>query len=286
MTSTEISQKLKQDEDFQLLNIKQLASKYNCSTATINRAIRKADLKKQVNMLLERKYTPKSKKPIEISNELHEIITASLLGDGYITPYRRVVGKSKARNKNSSLIIKHGEKQKDYVDYKSNLINKHIKSYIRKHNRFDERFQNPNYVMYSIETTQNIVFNTYRDTWYKSKKEIPFDTFTLTPLIIAIWFMDDGSKTTSGYVFSTNCFSLEEVIKLSDRLLHFNIKTNITQAGNNYIIYVRSESVDSFNKLILPHMCDSMLYKIHFKQENTKSALNSVNLGKTSSGQP
>jgi hypothetical protein len=263
MLSTQISQQLKDDKEFQLLNIKQLAFKYNCSTATINRAIHKAGLKKQVKMLLERKYTPKSKKPIEINNELHEIIIGSLLGDGYITPYRRSIGKSKARNKNSSLVIKHGEKQKEYVEYKNNLINKHIKSYIRKLNRFDARFENPNYVFYSIETIQNIVFNKYRDAWYKSKKEIAFDTFTLTPFIIAIWFMDDGSKTRSGYVFSTNCFSLEEVIKLCDNLLHFNIITTITKVRDSYIIYVKAESVKTFNKLILPYMCESMLYKLH-----------------------
>jgi hypothetical protein len=117
--------------------------------------------------------------------------------------------------------------------------------------------------MYSIETMQNIKINEYRNYWYKDKKEIPFDTFTLTPLILAIWFMDDGSKNKSGYVLSTNCFSLEEVIILSDKLLHFNIKTTITKAGNNHIIYIKSESVNSFNKVVLPYMCESMLYKLH-----------------------
>jgi len=265
MTTIEISHELKKDEFFQMLNIKQLAAKYDCSTATINRAIRHAGLKKQVSMLLERKYAPKSKDVSAISGKLHEIIVGSLLGDGYISPYKREVGKSKARNKNSSLVIKHGKKQKKYVEYKYNLIKEHIKCYFRKASRFDIRFKKPNYIQYNIETIQNIVFNKYRDSWYKSKKEIPFDTFELTPLILAIWFMDDGSKAKSGYNLATNCFSIEEIITLCQRLLQFNINTTITKAGSNFIIYIKADSVVTFNDLVLPHMCESMLYKIHFK---------------------
>ena len=263
-----IAEKLKKDDEFQLLNIKQLASKYNCSTATINRSIRHAKLKKQVKMLLERKYTPKSKKSLIISNELHELIVASLLGDGYISPYRRELGKSKSKNKNSSLIIKHGEKQKDYVEFKHGIIAKHVKCYIRKHNRIDKRFQKPENIQYSLETTQNVVFNQYRDLWYKNVKVIPFDTFTFTPFIFAIWFMDDGSRTKCGYILSTNSFSLEEVDKICDIFLNFNIKTNVHRSKDKYQIYIKAESVETFNKLILPYMCDSMLYKVIYKQEN------------------
>jgi hypothetical protein len=253
------------DSDFQKISIKDLAKKYKCGTATINRAIRLAGLKKEVSKLETRKYAPKSKKQILISDELHEIIVGSLLGDGYITPYRREKGKSKARNKNSSLIIKHGFKQKDYALYKHKLIKKHITCYFRKMKRTDKRFKNPVYFQYSLETVQNLVFNKYRDAWYKDTKVIPFETFKLTPLILAIWFQDDGSNAVSGYLLATNGFTIEEIEKLRKGLDDLNLKNTVQKSGLNHTIYIKAESVKTFNALVLPYICKSMMYKIIFK---------------------
>jgi hypothetical protein len=253
------------DSDFQKISIKDLAKKYNCGKATINRAIRLAGLKKEVSKLETRKYSPKSKQEILISDELHAIIVGSLLGDGYITPYRRENGNSKARNKNSSLIIKHGFKQKEYVIYKQRLIEKHITCYLRKMKRKDERFKNPVYFQYALETMQNLAFNKYRDTWYKDNKVIPFETFKLTPLTLAIWFQDDGSNAVSGYLLCTNGFTREEVERLRNMLHQLNLKNTVQKSGLNYVIYIKAESVKTFNALVLPYMCKSMMYKIIFK---------------------
>lgn len=47
-------------------------------------------------------------------------------------------------------------------------------------------------------------------------------------------------------------------------LLHnFNINSNIHKTRNQYNIYIKKESVEIFNNLILPFMCPSMKYKLH-----------------------
>lgn len=260
-----IAQKLKNDSEFFELNNLQLAEKYNCSKATINRAIKLAGLKKEVSKLKERKYTPKSKKEIFISEKLHEIIVGSLLGDGYITPYKRTSTKSKARNRNSSLIIKHGEKQKEYCLYKKELIEKHIGCYFREMEKKDIRFKNPEYKQYTVETTQNLIFNNYRDLWYKDKKIIPFENFKLTPLTLAIWFMDDGCNGLSGYLLCTNSFTFDEVNYLRKELLNLKIETNLRIQKKQPMIYIKSNSVKTFNNLILPYIHESMEYKLIFK---------------------
>ena len=152
MIKNEIIEKLKVDSEFLELTNAELAKKYNCSRVTINRAIRSAGLKKQRIKLRSIKYTPKSKKELYISEELHEIIVGSLLGDGYITPNLISLSRNKARNKNSSLIIKHGNKQKEYCLYKKQLLEKHIKCYFREMVRTDFRFAIPEYIQYAVET--------------------------------------------------------------------------------------------------------------------------------------
>ena len=110
-------------------------------------------------------YTPfKSNKPIHISNELNDIIIGSLLGDGCISKYK--FDNQSRTNKNSKLAIKHSIKQKEYVDYKFELLSKHCKSYIKSYQKYDNRINWNNSISYEVDTLQNVSFNKYRDIWY------------------------------------------------------------------------------------------------------------------------
>ena len=130
--------------------------------------------------------------------------------------------------------------------------------------RTDFRFAIPEYIQYAVETVQNVVFNKYRTLWYENKKKkIPFETFTLTPLALAIWFMDDGSRCPSGYVLATNSFSIDEITILRKLLLNIGINTSLRNANNNqFMIYIKSDSVSAFNNLIIPYIHESMNYKL------------------------
>jgi ubiquinol-cytochrome c reductase cytochrome b subunit len=63
----------------------------------------------------------------------------------------------------------------------------------------------------------------------------------LTPLSLAIWIMDDGSKVGPGLKLSTNSFSYSDCIFLVKTLYdNFNIKANVQSSGidNQFIIYI------------------------------------------------
>lgn len=91
----------------------------------------------------------------------------------------------------------------------------------------------------------------------------------LTPLSLAVWWMDDGSLVADSRqgVFCTDGFSLEEV-RILDRYMKKvrGIRTTIGQVGktNRYRLWIRSTgALQKFLRLILPHISvASMLPKV------------------------
>ena len=110
-------------------------------------------------------------------------------------------------------------------------------------------------------------FNWIQDIWYKDGiKHVPdcIDKY-LTPLALAIWIMDDGSKVSKGLKFSTNSFTYTDCLKLVKVLNNnFNIKASVQSAGSKdqYIIYIWKESMDELRKIVSPYIIPEMKYKI------------------------
>lgn len=74
--------------------------------------------------------------------------------------------------------------------------------------------------------------------------------------------MDDGASDTNGYKFSVDCFSREDIEKLTRMLKNkYDIDTTIN-INQNKIIHVKSSSVQRFKALVEPYMCDCMKYKL------------------------
>lgn len=76
--------------------------------------------------------------------------------------------------------------------------------------------------------------------------------------------MDDGYKSKDGYYFCTESFSDKDIIILLNLLtdkFYFNCSVHKTTNGPR--IYIKSSSVDSFNKLIKPYIIEHFNYKLH-----------------------
>lgn len=121
-------------------------------------------------------------------------------------------------------------------------------------------------------------FNWIHDMFYvNGVKIIPKDLENyLTPLALAVWFMDDGSKLNQGAKIATNCFSLHEVEFLSSILKNkFNINSAPNVGGKNkgYEVHIVNSSMGTLSKLIKPYMVNSMLYKLNINN-NQESELN------------
>jgi ubiquinol-cytochrome c reductase cytochrome b subunit len=110
-------------------------------------------------------------------------------------------------------------------------------------------------------------FNWIHDLWYKDKIKCVPECIGqyLTPLALAIWIMDDGTKMGKGLKLSTNCFTYNECLILIKVLNeNFNLKASIQSAGSNnqYIIYIWKESMDNLINIVSPYIVPSMKYKI------------------------
>jgi ubiquinol-cytochrome c reductase cytochrome b subunit len=110
-------------------------------------------------------------------------------------------------------------------------------------------------------------FNWIHDLWYKNNvKIVPLNIGQyLTPLALAVWIMDDGSKVSKGLKLSCNAFTYSECVLLVKVLNdNFGLKSTVQSAGadNQYHIYIWKESIPLLRKIISPYIIPSMKYKI------------------------
>lgn len=109
--------------------------------------------------------------------------------------------------------------------------------------------------------------NWVREIWYINNiKRVP-DCIGeyLTPLALAVWIMDGGSKVSQGLKLSTNSFTYNDCLKLVTVLNdNFNIKAKVQSAGSKdqYIIYVWKQSMQDLRNIVSPYMIPEMKYKI------------------------
>jgi hypothetical protein len=88
----------------------------------------------------------------------------------------------------------------------------------------------------------------------------------LTPLNIAIWFMDDGSwksRYHRTYIVHTDGYSKKDLriiqIALKEK---FNIETSLHRQYKNWRVYIKTSSGEKFRNLIKPYVLASMKYKL------------------------
>ncbi len=179
-----------------------------------------------------------------VTNRQEEILIGSLLGDAYITTRGQIQFEQSVHQK-EYLLWKHQELGP--ISYKNISIVK----------RFDKRYKHEN-ISYRFWTRQYFV--SWREKFYlKNKKIVPKD-IRLTPLSIAVWYMDDGCLSDNKCVIATDGFSKDDIRFLQDLLLEkFSIKSSLKNGSK---IMIKKESFNAFFSIIRPYITKSMLYKI------------------------
>jgi LAGLIDADG DNA endonuclease family/NADH-Ubiquinone oxidoreductase (complex I), chain 5 N-terminus len=85
----------------------------------------------------------------------------------------------------------------------------------------------------------------------------------LDPIVLAIWFMNDGSQLGSGFKIATNCFIFTELEQLSHLLYDkYNLNCHLSKDKLNWTIYIKKNSAKNFANLIESYMFNSMKYKL------------------------
>jgi hypothetical protein len=88
--------------------------------------------------------------------------------------------------------------------------------------------------------------------------EIMYDL--LTPEALAHWIMGDGKANISGLILCTDSFTIIDNVKLMN-ILMVRYQLECTLHGNNRI-YIKVSSMPRLRSIVLPHMCNTILYKL------------------------
>lgn len=183
-----------------------------------------------------------------------EILIGTLLGDGSI-------GKLQGRSKSYKIKWEHCRKQEEYAIWKAEQSLESFSIYRRS--RLDKRTGNTYH-----STTIYSTVNDYKDLRFlfypKGIKEVSEEVLSkLTPLSIAVWFMDDGNLYYNGnnchLTLSVNGFSRESRERIID---FFKKEYDINFKLSGKAIRLTSvREVNKFENNFKSHYHNSMKYK-------------------------
>ena len=186
------------------------------------------------------------------------IIIGTILGDGYL---RIVKGK-----RNALLEINHSLSQKEYVDWKYTGLNALCKSAPKA------RSGNGMRKAYRFTTRQHPELTELHTAFYgESKKSIP-DNLTLDPLMLAVWFMDDGSRCRASDVYlNTQQFAQRDQERLQAMLASLGIESSLNKDKEYRRIRITKSSISTLYEIISPYVIPSMTYKLGYDPVETCS---------------
>lgn len=130
--------------------------------------------------------------------------------------------------------------------------------------------------MFTTQTSS--VFQPYGSLFYNEKTKCVPKTIgnCLTPLSLAVWYMDDGSMKSSkskGVYLNTHCFSCDEIDFLCEILgQNFGLKAWRTKDKQSFRIYISGKSYDHLRNLITPYFTDDMWYKWPLPRQRSQSS--------------
>ncbi len=179
-----------------------------------------------------------------------QVIIGTLLGDGYI-PKRE-----------NSLRMCHGDKQYNYLEHKIKLLGHLVKTPIKTSHYVDKRTNRAGVNVYARTIPHQFIKDMKESFYLKSGKTIPDNVIQmLNPLGLAIWYCDDGSVMGKKARLCTNCFTKDELKRLTVRLgLVFGFK-KLWINNQNIIVFSRWDTTH-LKSIIGDNMPPCMLYKV------------------------
>ena len=184
-----------------------------------------------------------------LTSTQHAILIGSLLGDGTL--------RRQDNRRNALFEVNHAYKHREYVDWKWKNFYKYTltepKSRLGKGSRIAYRF-----------TTRSLPeFTQYYIKFYpEGIKKIPID-LQLNPLSLAVWFMDDGSKSRSAIYLNTQQFTLSEQQFLQNLLFKtFRINSTLNRDKQYFRLRIDTNSSVLMYKIIKPYILSCLKYKL------------------------
>jgi recombination protein RecA len=182
-----------------------------------------------------------------LSGVQRQIIVGTVLGDGSMRRSRT----------NALLEINHSVKQREYVDWKYDNLAAFVLTPPK------ERPGNGGRVAYRFVTRSDPELTSiYRVFYENGVKRVPSE-LELTPLTMAVWYMDDGSKSRRAVYLNTQQFDLQSQERFLGLMSEqWGISGSLHKDKQYQRIWVRVESVTKFVGLIDPFVLPQFKYKL------------------------
>jgi recombination protein RecA len=201
--------------------------------------------------------------PHRLSDQQFQVVLGSLMGDGNLSPNRQ--GRNGARFR-----LGHGAKQAEYLEWKTTLMGNigHSVSENAKGARFVDFTPLP-----ELAELQRAVY------LGDGKKFLSEEYLkSLTPLALAIWYMDDGSFTVrskglqqrteggSGRIeICVEAISEGSRMRLRDYLRDthgLDVRLRVAGAAGKAVLVFSTAATTKFQEMVAPYMAPSMEYKL------------------------
>ena len=184
-----------------------------------------------------------------LTQEQKSLIIGTILGDGYV----RIIPK----RKNAFLEVNHSATQKEYVYWTYKILKSVVRSGPKLRNGNGNRVACRFYTQCLPEITQLF------DYFYKNKKKLIPNDLKIDALSLAVWFMDDGSRSRNTLYLNTQQFSAFDQSVLQKLLLDmFGIRSTLNKDKIYQRIRIVTQDAIKFCNLIREYIPESMQYKL------------------------
>ncbi|MEM3011989.1 MAG: LAGLIDADG endonuclease [Candidatus Hadarchaeales archaeon] len=182
----------------------------------------------------------------ELTDEQRELLIGSLLGDGHLRKHgNRVVFE-----------FLQSAKRRFYVEWKHRVLGELACPEIYYHRNEREYCK-------LVTKTHPELDELYREFYRDERKTVPERIGKmLTPFVLAVWFMDDGSKSRNAVYFNTQAFTLEEQFRLIKALRRFYLIFNLNRDGEHHRLRLLKRCNPRFLELVRPYILPGFEYKL------------------------
>jgi len=189
---------------------------------------------------------------VDLSPVQESVLIGTLLGDGCLAMHGH----------HARLHVKHKAAHWSLAEFKYAIFeNYHSMSL----HAFDQRLGTKRHPCVQFVTRTSPVFTHWRERFYLAgRKHVPTDiTDLLTPLAIAVWFMDDGSADHCGVTIQTHSFDEAEVELLARALAEgFDIVATKRANKGRSILYIGKQALPTFTSIVRPFILEDLEYKL------------------------
>jgi recombination protein RecA len=193
-----------------------------------------------------------SRSALDLSERQRAVLVGTLLGDGCLAQHGR----------HCRLHVKQKQAHKALAELKYDAFREYISMRIHA---FDQRLGNGRYPCVQFATRTHPVFTKWYERFYRDGKKIVPNEIArhLSPLAVAVWFMDDGAADFAGATFQTHSFEESEVTILAEALEErFALAVSSRANKGRRILYVRAADIPRLRALVGPHVLPELAYKL------------------------